>query len=145
MKEMRFFKNHLSPQKMKEFDDFLTRPGGMFHGEHESRFRLVYPDDAIWNLKASAHFLPRYHPSLRVCYERHLNDMSVIIVNFQGEAPETKLIVAAPDQEIIDSILATMEKYLAQSRVPKYSRSCQRPRQRIRRFSHFSSLLNNNH
>lgn len=32
MKEMKFFENHLSPQKMREFDEFLTRPGGIFHG-----------------------------------------------------------------------------------------------------------------
>lgn len=137
MERTQIFKNmHLSAEKMKEFDEYLTHSGGIFHEFHESHFRLVFPDNAIWDLDFPLHFLGHYQPSLRVCYERRLNDIAVIVVNFQGASPASKLMVVAPEQKIIDSIFGVMERCLAESVVkaaPSRKRFCRRPVARIRK------------
>ena len=116
MKKTQRFKNqHLSIDSMRKLDTYLTRHGGVLHRPDYSRLRLVYPDNACWDLDSSAHFLDRYDPSLRTCYEQARGDFNVIVVNYQGNAPETKLIVVAPDQKTIDSIFDAMERYLAES------------------------------
>src|SRR5262249_36151241 len=105
MKKIQHFKNqHLSIDGMRKLDAYLTGAGGVLYRPEYSRFRLVYPDYACWDLDSSAHFLDRYDPSLQTCYEHARGDFSVIVVNYQGNAPETKLIVVAPDQKTIDSI-----------------------------------------
>ena len=132
MKEMKFFKNHLSPQQMREFDYFLTCPGGMFDQPCESTFRLVYPDQFVRNFTTCAEFLAGYHPSLATCYERHLNGTSVIVVNFQGSSPESRLIVKAPDQRTINLVFKVMEKLLGESAL-REQRGCRKPWRCIRK------------
>lgn len=137
MKKTQRFKNqNLSIDGMRKLDAFLTGPEGGFRAPDYSNFRLVYPDKACWDLNCSVHFLDRYDASLQTCYERARGDLNVIVVNYPGSSPETKLIVAAPEQKMIDSIFDVMERCLAESVVqaaPSRQRFCRRPVARRKR------------
>lgn len=107
---------HLTPEGLKELNEYLTRPGGIFDAPHLSRFDLVYPDNSHCEFDRFEDFLAEYQPLYFARYERRRPDFETTIVNFADSRDiHSSFTVIAQERGTLHDIFNIIEEYLPKS------------------------------